>query len=51
MSNQVVEKLDKGKLKKWKKRVDNGEIQDGQLYNTAHGTFGLMVGVFFPVIP
>lgn len=36
----------KGKLKKWRKRVENGEIQDGALFKIAFGTFGLTVWLF-----
>jgi hypothetical protein len=38
-----LSKVDKGKLKKWKKRVENGEIQDTALYASAFGQFGLAV--------
>lgn len=37
-------KVDKGKLKKWKKRVENGEIQDTVLYRSAQGLYSLPVG-------
>lgn len=36
-------KPDKGKIKKWTKRVENGEIQDSALYSVANKEFGLVV--------
>lgn len=34
---------DKGKIKKWTKRIENGEVQDTALYNVAYKDFGLKV--------
>lgn len=39
-------KLDKGKMKKWTKRVENGEVQDTALYTVAYKDFGLKVSCF-----